>query len=310
MSIPTFQEIMRPLLNIVADDNEHNLTDLVIKLAKYFNLTDTEKTQLLPSGKQGVFANRVGWAKTYIQKAGLISTVSRGVYKVTSVGQQEIKNPNTPITVKYLRSKYQQILEFIDVGKNQPEQFSNNPERNTDVNNIIDPIETIENEFNQLNYQLANDLLDKIKTNTPQFFENLVADLLIKMGYGSSKQDILKNSGHSGDGGIDGIIKEDILGFDKIYIQAKRWDSAVGSKEIRNFIGALQIHNASKGLFVTTSDYTDSAIRSVIKLNNINIILINGIKLAELMIKYNVGVTIKNVYELKHIDADYFTLDG
>lgn len=310
MSIPTFQEIMRPLLNTLADDNEHNLTELVVSLSKHFNLTDTENTQLLPSGKQGVFANRVGWAKTYMQKAGLISTISRGIYKITSIGQQEIKNQKTPITVKYLRSKHQQILEFIDGGKHQLDQLSNNPERNTDVNNIIDPIETIENEFNQLNYQLANDLLDKIKVNTPQFFENLVADLLIKMGYGSSKQDILKNSGHSGDGGIDGIIKEDILGFDKIYIQAKRWDNAVGSKEIRDFVGALQMQNASKGLFVTTSKYTESAIRNLFKLNNTNIILIDGIKLAELMIKYNVGVAIKNVYELKYIDEDYFTLDG
>ena len=309
MSMPTFQEIMKPLLNNLADNNEHSLTDLVVSLAKYFNLTDMEKSQLLPSGKQGVFANRVGWAKTYMQKAGLISTISRGIYKITPIGQQEIKNQKKSITVKYLRSKYKQILDFIDGDKNQPKQSINKLESNTE-NNIIDPIETVENEFNQLNYQLAMDLLDKIKRITPQFFENLVADLLIKMGYGSSKQDILKNSGHSGDGGIDGIIKEDLLGFNKIYIQAKRWATAVGSKEIRDFVGALRMQNASKGLFVTTSKYTESASKSLLKLNNSDvIILIDGIKLAELMIQYNVGVTIKNVYELKYIDEDYFIID-
>ncbi len=261
MTMPTFQEIMRPLLNHLSDNKEHILADLVVSLAKYFNLTDMEKSQLLPSGKQGMFANRVGWAKTYLARAGLVSTMSRGIYKITPIGTKEIKNPTQSISVKYLRSEYRRNLKFINFingNKNQLEQSVNQSESNPE-SHITDPIETIENQFTQLNQQLAIDLLDKIKSNPPQFFENLVADLLIKMGYGSSKQDILKNSGHSGDGGIDGIIKEDLLGFSKIYIQAKRWMNAVGSKEIRDFVGALRMQNASKGLFVTTSTYTEPA---------------------------------------------------
>ncbi|MDQ5920412.1 MAG: restriction system protein [Pseudomonadota bacterium] len=309
MSMPKYEQIMRPLLNVLADNKEHRLAELIIGLVKYFKLTDAEKFQLLPSGKQEIFVNRVGWAKTYMQKAGLISTVSRGVYKITALGKQEFKSQNTTITTKYLRNKYPQIIDFIDGWKNKPDHLNNTPEPSTEINDSIDPIETIENEFNQLNYQLANDLLDKVIANPPQFFENLIADLLIKMGYGSSREDILKNSGHSGDGGIDGVIKEDILGFDKIYVQAKRWGNTIGSKEIRDFVGALQMQNATKGLFVTTSKYAKSAIQSLSKANNTNIILIDGIKLAELMIKYNVGVTIKNVYKLKHIDEDYFIID-
>jgi restriction system protein len=192
MSIPTYQEIMRPLLNALADNNVYSLRKLIMSLAEFFNLTDSEKVQLLPSGKKGVFVNRVGWAKTYMQKAGLISTISRGLYTITDIGKKEFNNHNIPITTKYLRINYPQIIDFIDGKANKLSQLNDTIEPDLINSDSIDPIETIENEFNQLNYQLANDLLDKIKINSPQFFENLVADLLINMGYGSSKQDIKK----------------------------------------------------------------------------------------------------------------------
>lgn len=304
LAIPNFQEVMRPLLNALADNNEHNFRDLVMELANHFNLTDEDKSQLLPSGTQEIFANRVGWAKFYMQKAGLLSTVRRGVYQITETGQTELKNQGTPITVEYLR-KYPQFVEFVSE-KNRSENTTSSLEVN--INNEADPIETIENEFKQLNYQLALDLLDRIKTNPPQFFENLVAELLIKMGYGSSKQDILKKSGHSGDEGIDGIIKEDPLGLNKIYLQAKRWQGTIGRPEIQKFAGALQMQNASKGLFITTSSYTRDAIESLPKFTT-NIVLIDGIQLTELMVKYNLGVTTKNIYELKRVDEDYFIIE-
>ncbi|MCE3268556.1 MAG: restriction endonuclease, partial [Burkholderiales bacterium] len=192
MSIPTYQEIMRPLLNALADNNVYSLRKLIMSLAEFFNLTESEKVQLLPSGKKGVFVNRVGWAKTYMQKAGLISTISRGLYTITDIGKKEFNNHNIPITTKYLRINYPQIIDFIDGKANKLSQLNDTIEPDLINSDSIDPIETIENEFNQLNYQLANDLLDKIKINSPQFFENLVADLLINMGYGSSKQDIKK----------------------------------------------------------------------------------------------------------------------
>ena len=302
MSIPTFQEIMSPLLNALANDNkEHSLKELNTILVKHFHLGDQEQSQLLPSGTQGVFVNRVSWANYYMMKAGLIDRVGRGTYKITDIGQQDIQKNKTPITISYLRKHYPEFLKFINVNNNKSNQLMATPESST-------PIDIIENNFTYLNNQLVDTLLHNIKQESPRFFELLVADLLIAMGYGSSKQDILQISGFSGDKGIDGIIKQDKLGLDKVYLQAKRWKNKVGGPDILHFIGALQHQGASKGVFITTSEYTQAALDCA-KSNNCNIVLIDGNTLCNLMIEHNVGVKIKTKYEIKYIDEDYFTTE-
>lgn len=259
------------------------------------------QTLMLPSGTQTLLYNRVGWARTYMKKANLLETPKRGFYKITSQGQKVLDSNPSRIDISFL-NQFEEFKDFRAKNNGDSEDKLTIKEELTDTENL-------ENIIESLNSQLSSDLLERIMQDTPEKFENLVAELLIKMGYGSTKKDILQNAGKSGDEGIDGIIKEDILGLDKIYVQAKRWQGTVGRPEIQKFAGALQMQNAVKGVFITTSSFSREALESIPRYSNSNIILVDGKKLTELMIEYNLGVETKITYSVKKVDEGYFAED-
>lgn len=298
MGVPDYQSIMLPLLKLTNDCEEHSLHELIEELSEKFNLSDEDMKEFLPSGKQPVFDNRVGWARTYLKKAGLIEYKRRGYSNITERGLTVLKQKPEKITTKFLK-QYPEFMEF---------HSKTNKKLDTKENYTEDsktPIEILEDEYKTLNENLANDLIDQIKSCSPSFFENLVVDLLLKMGYGGSRADAGKAIGKTNDNGIDGIIKEDKLGLDVIYIQAKRWENTVGRPEIQKFAGALLGQQAKKGIFITTSDYSRNARGYVSNLDS-KVILIDGEELTKLMIEHNVGVSTVNSYEIKRIDSDYF----
>lgn len=304
MAIPDYQSIMLPLLQLAASnrDKEFALREAVSLLATKFNLTGEELQELLPSGKQATFVNRVGWASTYLRKAGLLESTKRGYFKLAERGAQVLMQNPTAINVRYLK----QFPEFIEFHAARSEQESDT-RVGGDATDSLTPEESLEIEYQKIRENLASQLLDRIKQASPTFFERLVVELLVKMGYGGSRSDAGRAVGRSGDGGIDGIIKEDRLGLDVIYIQAKRWDeNTVGRPDVQQFAGALQGQRANKGIFLTTSKFTNEAQEYVSRIGS-KIVLINGEQLAQLMIDHNVGVSVSTSYEIKRIDSDYFS---
>jgi len=301
--IPDYQSIMLPLLKIFADGKEYKARDLTDLLAEEFNVTDEERKELLTSGNQGIFDNRVGWAKSYLKKAGLISSPQRATFIITDLGQETLKEGLNRIDAKYLR-KFPSFLEFVHPSH---EESGNISDESIDISNNETPAETLDNAYQEIRKSLASDLLNKVMELSPAFFERLVVKLLVSMGYGGSITDAGKAIGKSGDEGIDGTIKEDKLGLDIIYIQAKRWapGSVVGRPEIQKFVGALAGQGAKKGIFITTADYTNEA-KSYIPRNETKIVLIDGKMLAQLMVDNNIGCTTQHAYELKEIDEDFF----
>jgi len=300
MRIPKYHEIMLPLLKLASDNKNYSLSDAIEILVTDFNLTNDDKRELLPSGKQYKFNNRVGWARTYLKKAGLIESPERGLFKITEKGHQ-VLSQKPKIIDKNLLMKYPNFQEFQSRKKDTSDVEVNDKD-NT-------PEEIIDSTFQEIKESLASELLENIKSTTDSYFEKIVVKLLIKMGYGGSIIDAGKAIGKSGDGGIDGIIKEDKLGLDVIYIQAKKWsDTHVGRPEIQKFAGSLDMHHANKGVFLTTSKFTSDAKDFVNKIQK-KIILIDGNKLAHYMIDYNLGVSNIAEYELKKIDTDYFIDD-
>jgi restriction system protein len=298
MTIPKYQTIMLPLLKYARDGQDHQIREAIIFLADEFELTEEEQRELLPSGKQAIFDNRVGWARTYLKKACLLHSKKRGYFAITERGLDALTKKLDKIDLDFLK----QYPEFID--------FKN--KKSTDDATIKDteelnPEEIIENGYQKLHDSLVFELLKTVKEFSPTFFEVLVVDVLTKMGYGGSRKDAGEAIGKSGDGGIDGIIKEDRLGLDVIYIQAKRWGDTVGRPEIQKFAGALIGKKAKKGVFITTSDFSKGAIEYADFTGNI--VLINGEKLANLMIEYDVGVSKITSYDIKKIDYDYFADD-
>ena len=303
MPIPDYQSCMLPLLEFSKNGTEHTTHEAIESLAEHFNLTEDELSKLLPSGTQPVFANRVGWARTYLKKAGLLEYPKRGQFKITDRGQEVLSQRPATINTAFLR-QFPEFQEFQSL--NQPSLENGKPEIEMGGDKLQTPEEQIESAYSQIRSTLASELLSKIKSATPSFFERLVVDLLVKMGYGGTRSGAGKALGRSGDGGIDGIIKEDRLGLDVIYIQAKRWAEApVGRPEIQKFVGALTGQRARKGVFMTTSTFTKEALDFASN-NEFKIILIDGPTLADLMIDFGVGVTPQAVYELKRIDSDYF----
>ncbi|MDZ7372048.1 MAG: restriction endonuclease [candidate division KSB1 bacterium] len=299
MPIPDYQSIMLPLLRFAGDGQEHSLRETIEALADEFRLTDEERSRLLPSGQRAFFDNRVGWARTYLKKAGLLETTRRGYYRITERGKQVLRQKPAKIDTAFLL-QFQEFGEFLKtnrIGSNEPQ--GKQEETQT-------PEEMIETAYQKLRQDLAAELLQLIKERPPAFFERLVIDLLVRMGYGGTRKDAGEAIGRTGDGGIDGIIKEDRLGLDIVYVQAKRWESAVGRPEIQKFAGALQGQRARKGIFITTSSFTQDALDYVARIDS-KIVLIDGNMLAQLMIDHNVGVTTAASYELKRIDSDYFT---
>ena len=297
MTIPDFQTIMLPLLKIAEDEKEHYIHDAVNELAKIFQLTEEDKTTLLPSGQQPMFYNRVGWARTYLKKAGLLEDPKRGYFVITSRGKDVLKSNPEKIDMKYLR-QFPEYLEF-----RQPTENDEPPETLDELT----PEEALEEAYQKIRNDLANELLEIVNNSTPGFFEKLVVELLVNMGYGGSRREAARAVGKSGDEGIDGIIDEDRLGLDAIYIQAKKWkdNNTVGRPEIQKFVGALQGKRAKKGIFITTSRFTDSAIEYARNID-IKVVLIDGARLTKLMIDYGVGVAHRATYDIKSIDTDYF----
>ncbi len=297
--IPDFQSIMLPFLNIISDDLEHSTNETNDYLAKLFSLTPEEINQFLPSGSQKTFSNRVAWAKAYLKMAGLLENTRRGYFKITESGKTFLETRPIEINIKVLKT----LPAFQEnYGKSKEEEINSDNE-NSHLKST--PEETLEISYINIRKSLSQELLQKIKSCSPTFFENLVVELLVKMGYGGTIKDAGQSIGQSGDEGIDGIIKEDRLGLDVIYIQAKRWENVVGRPEIQKFIGALAGQGAKKGVFITTSRFTNEA-KSYQPKNDTKIVLIDGEKLADLMIDYNLAVSMSNVFEIKRIDNDYF----
>jgi restriction system protein len=297
MAIPDYQSIMLPLLQLAGDQQEHKMKEATDTLADQFNLTEEERKTQIPSGTQSLFYNRVGWARTYLVKAGLLDTPSRGYIKITVSGLKLLAEKPIEINNKTLK-KYPGFQQFI---KTDP------GETPTTEPKVQTPEELIEEGYQTIRDSLAAELLAEVKAASPQFFERLVVELLVKMGYGGSRKDAGEAIGKSGDEGIDGIIKEDRLGLDVIYIQAKRWEkNTVTPAEIQQFVGALHGKNANKGVFITTSTFSKKAWEYAEKVGT-KIILIDGHQLAQLMIDFNVGVSNVSCYEIKKIDSDYFS---
>jgi restriction system protein len=304
--IPDYQTLMLPLLKLVSDKKEHKYRDLIENLATEFNITDEERKELLASGSQAIFDNRVGWAKTYLKKAGLLDSPKRATFVITQIGLETLKKKPSKIDAKYLR-QFDSFLEFQNASRNANE--SEEEVINESINEQT-PEENLDQAYQRIRKSLAAELLNRVVELSPTFFERLVVELLVKMGYGGSIKDAGKAIGKSGDEGIDGTIKEDKLGLDIIYIQAKRWrpGNVVGRPELHKFVGALAGQGAKKGIFITTSNFTKEAIEYTPK-NETKIVLIDGELLAQLMIDYNLGCTTQQTYELKKIDSDYFGED-
>lgn len=297
MTIPDYQTVMLPLLRFAADGQEHSLREAIESLADHFHLSDDERKALLPSGRQATFDNRVGWARTYMKKAGLLQTPRRGYFTITDSGLRALKTNPDKVNVKFLE-QYPEFLDFRTKGKATQTDVTMPTEERT-------PREVMEDAYATIRTQLAGELLERIAQSSPQFFERLVVDLLVTMGYGGTRRDAGEAVGGSGDEGIDGIIKEDRLGLEVVYIQAKRWENTVHRPEIQKFVGALSGQNARKGVFMTTSNFSAGAVEYAKGLS-VKVVLIDGETLASLMIDHGVGVAPEASYEIKRVDSDYF----
>ena len=300
MPIPDFQSLMRPLLDCANDGKEHALREVFQRLAVHFGLTDAERKQLLPSGNQEVFVNRVAWAKTHLKMAGLLDSPKRGYSSITPLGLKVLAEFPERIDLKVLRQQ-PGYLEARGGAKSETQNKTSAQE----VEASQTPEEQIELAFLALRSSLGSEILSKLRASSPSFFENLVVELLVAMGYGGTRKDAGQAIGRSGDEGIDGIIKEDRLGLDTIYIQAKRWLQTVGRPEIQKFAGALQGFRAKKGIFITTSDFSREAVEYASRIES-RIVLIDGEMLWNLMIDFGIGVSKTATYEIKKIDNDYF----
>lgn len=301
MPIPDFQSIMRPLLELHDDGQEHLNRDLVQKLADHFALTTEERRQMLPSGGARFFDNRVGWAKSHISQAGLLSSPRRAISVITERGREMLRKHPTRIDLRLL-NEFDDYREF----RNRRRSSDDQAEPPEEVSGTQTPEESLENAYQTVRRQTESELLSQIMANPPDFMERVIVDLVVKMGYGGSRKDAGEALGRSGDEGIDGIIKEDPLGLDIIYLQAKRWTGSVGRPEIQKFAGALQGQRARKGIFITTSSFSADALEYVSRIDS-KIILIDGPLLTKLMFDHGVGVTTASSYEVKKIDSDYFS---
>ena len=296
--IPDYQTVMLPLLRYLGDGRVRSAAEAVEAVSAQFGLLPEEREKMLPSGTSTVIGSRVGWAKTYLKKAGLIDQTRRGYFQISERGTKVLARNPPRIDVSFL-DEFPEFQEFRALGKRDISPSSTqNAETTT-------PEEALEDAYQRLRAGWESDLLQRVKLASPEFFERLVVKLLVGMGYGGSFRDAGEAVGKSGDGGIDGIIKEDRLGLDVIYIQAKRWEGSVGRPEIQKFAGALQGHRARKGVFITTSSFSKEAKDYVEKIDS-KIILIDGLTLANLMVDYSVGVSPVRSYPLLRVDPDFF----
>lgn len=299
MTVPDFQSLMLPLLQMAADGQEHTVYEAMDALASMFNLSPEERNELLPSGQQSRFDNRVHWASTYLKQAGLLEATGRGRFCITQRGLDVLRHRPDRIDAAFLR----QFPEFIAFQSRSPR---NHDAGAAPIELAHTPDETLQASYQSLREELAKELLERIMNCSPRFFERMVVDLLVAMGYGGSRQDAGRAIGQSGDGGVDGIINEDRLGLDVVYIQAKRWDNTVGRPQVQAFAGSLEGYRARKGVFITTSTFSKDAREYVERIEK-KIVLIDGEQLAQFMIDYGIGVSEVATYTVKKVDTDYFS---
>jgi restriction system protein len=301
VAIPDFQSIFLPTLKALSDREEHTAKELRLTVASNMGVTEHEQAQLLPSGNGKIFGNRVAWSIAYLKMAELISSPKRGIYRITDSGSAILKQNLERLSVQWLT----QNTVFGTRKAGWTASTAMVPESLSEYSAEMSPDDQINDGFLRIRADLKSELMDRVKRATPQFFEQLVVDLLLQMGYGTSTIDGGFVTGKTGDGGIDGIIHEDKLGLERIYIQAKHWENAVGSQELQKFAGALQAMKARKGVFITTSAFSKPAYEFVDQIDT-RIVLIDGNQLTDLMIDHNVGVSLKTRIEMKKIDLDYF----
>ncbi len=299
MAVPKFFEFFEYFLRAVQDGKLHTAKEVKERVALEMQISEADREEMLPSGKQRTFDNRVAWARMYLDKAGLIETPLRGRYCITEKGRNALES-GEKINLEYL-DRSEEFREFYGTSIEKAEE-------SIEEESEASPMEVLDSAFQQVNATLASQLMDEVMKLTPAEFEKLVVKLLLQMGYGNGIDDAGMVTQKSNDGGIDGIIKEDQLGFSHIYIQAKQWASnqTVGKPEIQKFVGALQGQQAQKGLFITTAKFSSAALQFAENLLGAKVVLVDGSALTKLMLKHNVGVSVEHVYEVKKIDSDFF----
>ena len=295
MPLPDFQSFLLPALRVFADGKPHGLKEAREQVSQQLQLDPDSRALLVADGRTPVYVSRTDWAITYLHRAGALARPERGVYQITERGRELLSRGFDKLTVKHLM-EFPEFREFVQVKIGPP------PPPNGDDES---PEERLASVWKQLRESLAKEILDKLRQVSPAYFEKIVVDLLVAMGYGGSVEDAASVLGRAGDEGIDGMIKEDKLGLDVVYVQAKRWSQNVGRPEVQAFAGSLEGARARKGVFITTSDFTQDA-REYVKRIEKKIVLIGGRQLAELMIDHDVGVTVAHTYKLKRLDSDYF----
>lgn len=314
MALPTYDELMLPLLRALSDGAEHEVAALRDHLAAELKLTEEDRSALLPSGRQSYFDNRLGWAKTYLDKAGLVGSTRRGVYRITEAGKKVLAE-RPPALDKDFLTRFDAFREFINQQREAGAQGgvqggakvgAGSSPAASGTEPQVTPEEQLESAYRQIRQKVEAELLATVLKASPQFFEKLVVELLVKMGYGGDVKDAGRALGKSHDGGLDGVIKEDHLGLDAIYVQAKRWQNNVGRPELQSFAGSLESERARKGVFITTSAFTNEAKEYVKKIEK-RIVLIDGARLTSLMFDFGIGVNSVTGYEIRRVDSDYFT---
>ena len=305
MAIPKYDEMYRVFLECLADMQQHKSKELRDIIAARLSVSDAERQERLPSGQQAIFDNRVGWTRTYLKKAGLITSPQRGIYQLTQQGKQVLDSNPDVIDNSFLE-QFESFRQFMHAEPKSTKHIA------TDSQVGQSPQDTFDLAYQKINHALADDLLTEIMKQSPVFFEKMVVQLLENMGYGGSVENAGLVVGQTGDEGIDGIIREDKLGFSLIYIQAKRWDrtTSIGRPELPKFVGALAGQGANKGLFITTAQFTKEAREYAKKQHTTKVVLVDGESLAKLMIEYNLGVSTEAVYQIKRLDSDFFSDDN
>ena len=306
MAIPTYAVLHRPILEFLSDGKPHDIKAMTLFMVERFQLSDADCKIMIPSGGQTLLFSRTSWAVTYLYQARCIERISKGVYQINTRGSELLKTSPVDITVKVLL-QFSEFAEFVNKNNKTKIALSSHSDGSSD-SETKSPQEVIAVANNALQAALADELLDQIKSMSPAFFERLIVKLMLRLGYGGSFENAGKTLGQSGDGGVDGVINEDKLGLEKIYLQAKRWNAtSVGSPDLHKFIGALHGQGATKGVFITTSKFTKEAKDYVLGLKNFSISLVEGTELARLMIEHDLGVSLIERYEVKRMDSDFFS---
>jgi restriction system protein len=301
MPIPDFQSLMLPMLTLAADGAEHSLADARGTFATQFALSDEERAELLPSGRQRRFDNRVAWAKVYLERAGLVSSPQRGQFVITEEGHRLLAEKPQRISIVMLE-RFERFRDFRSGSRKTDGPPSTTTQQEAASTT---PEEQLELAYESIRKELISELLERVRAGSPRFFENLVIELLLKMGYGGNRAEAGRAIGGAGDEGIDGIINQDRLGLESIYIQAKRWQATVGRPEIQKFVGALHGQRARKGVFLTTGTFSAEA-RDYVGHIDPKVVLIDGAELAEYMVEFGLGVTTKTSYVVMRIDLEFF----